>query len=208
MRSDTPEENLLLIRHDGVSPQIDPSAWVAPNAVACGNVTVGPGCRIMHGAQLIAESGSISIGRECIIMENAVLRSSARHPLTIGSNCLVGPNCHMVGCIVEDGVFIATGAAVFHSARLGRGSEVRINGVVHLKTHLAPGETVPIGWVAVGSPAQVLPPSEHARIWEIQQPLDFPLTVYGFERSEANMEKITRRLSEALGSHTSDTPGT
>jgi carbonic anhydrase/acetyltransferase-like protein (isoleucine patch superfamily) len=160
----------------------------------------------MYGAQVIAESGSISIGRECIIMENAVLRSSARHPLSIGNNCLVGPNAHVVGCTVEDEVFVATGASIFHSARLGRGSEVRINGVVHIKSHLAAGETVPIGWVAVGSPARVLPPSEHERIWEIQKPLNFPLTVYGFEQSEATMEKITRRLSEALRSHVSDVP--
>ena len=198
----------MLIKHDGVLPQIDATAWVAPNAVLCGNVTVGPGSRIMYGAQVIAESGSISIGRECIIMENAVLRSSVRHPLSIGNNCLVGPNAHVVGCTVEDEVFIATGAAIFHSARLGKGSEVRINGVVHLKTHLAPGETVPIGWVAVGSPAQVLPPSEHERIWEIQKALNFPLTVYGFDRGEATMEKITRRLSEALRSHASDETGT
>jgi carbonic anhydrase/acetyltransferase-like protein (isoleucine patch superfamily) len=194
----------LLIKHNGVSPEIDPTAWVAPNAVVCGNVTVGPGCRIMFGAQVIAEGGAISIGRECIVMENAVLRSTSRHPLVMGNNCLVGPNAHVVGCSVEDEVFIATGAAVFHSARLGKGSEVRINGVVHLKTHVAPGETVPIGWVAVGSPAQILPPSEHERIWEIQKPLNFPLAVYGIERSEATMEKITRRLSEALGSHASD----
>ena len=158
----------------------------------------------MHGAQVVAESGSISIGRECIIMENAVLRSSARHPLKIGNNCLFGPNAHVVGCTVEDEVFVATGAAVFHSARLGKGSEVRINGVVHLKTHLAAGETVPIGWVAVGNPARVLSPSEHERIWEIQEPLDFPQTVYGLQRSEATMKKITRRLSKALRSHSTD----
>lgn len=198
----------MLIQHDSVSPQIDPAAWIAPNAAVCGNVTVGAGCRIMYGAQVIAESGSISIGSECIIMENAVLRSSSRHPLSIGNNCLIGPNAHVVGCTVEDEVFIATGAAVFHSARLGKGSEVRVNGIVHLKTHLAAGETVPMGWVAVGSPAQVLPPSEHERIWEAQRPLNFPLTVYGFERSEATMEKITRRLSEALSSHASDEAST
>jgi carbonic anhydrase/acetyltransferase-like protein (isoleucine patch superfamily) len=196
----------LLIKHNGASPQIDPTAWVAPNAVVCGDVTVGPGCRIMYGAQVIAEGGAISIGRECIVMENAVLRSAALHPLIIGNNCLVGPNAHVVGCTIEDEVFIATGAAVFHSARLGKGSEVRINGVVHLKTHVVDGATVPIGWVAVGNPAQILPPGEHERIWEIQKPLDFPLTVYGFARSEATMQKITRRLSEALGSHASDEP--
>jgi hypothetical protein len=66
---------------------------------------------------------------------------------------------------------------------------------------------VPIGWIAVGNPAQILPPGEHDRIWAIQQPLNFPLTVYGFERSEADMVKITRRLSDALGSHQSDIVG-
>ena len=198
----------MLIQHDGASPQIDSAAWIAPNAVVCGNVTVGAGCRIMYGAQVIAESGSISIGSECIIMENAVLRSSSRHPLSIGNNCLIGQNAHVVGCTVEDEVFIATGAAVFHSARLGKGSEVRVNGIVHLKTNLAAGETVPIGWVAVGDPAQVLPPSEHERFWEAQRPLNFPLVVYGFERSEATMENITRRLSEALSSHASDEAST
>jgi carbonic anhydrase/acetyltransferase-like protein (isoleucine patch superfamily) len=199
-------KNYVLINHSGATPKLDPTAYVAPNAVVCGNVTIGPGCRIMYGAQVIAEGGSISIGRECIIMENAVLRSSAHHPLSIGNNCLVGPNAHVVGCTVEDEVFIATGAAIFHSAHLGKGSEVRINGVVHLKSHLAAGDTVPIGWVAVGNPAQVLPPGEHERIWEIQQPLDFPLTVYGLERAEATMEKITRRISEALASHVYDEP--
>lgn len=194
----------MLIKHDGVAPQIDPSAWVAPNAVICGDVTIGPGCRVMHGAQVIAEGGSIIIGRECIIMENAVLRSTQRHPLSIGDNCLVGPNAHVVGCTVEDEVFIATGAAVFHSARLGKASEVRINAVVHLKSYLAAGETVPIGWIAVGDPAQLFPPDEHEQLWAIQKPLDFPLTVYGLDRAEASMQKITRRLSESLGSHVSD----
>jgi carbonic anhydrase/acetyltransferase-like protein (isoleucine patch superfamily) len=196
----------MLIKHAGMSPRVHPSAYVAPNAVVCGDVVIGPGCRIMFGAQVIAESGSISIGNHCIVMENAVLRSSAAHPLSIGNHCLVGPNAHVVGCTVEDEVFIATGASIFHSAHLGRGCEVRVNGTVHLKTRLAAGETVPIGWVAVGDPAQILPPNEHDRIWEIQEPLNFPLTVYGFDRPEATMEKITRRLSEALGAHTSDEP--
>src|SRR4030095_15351348 len=95
----------MLLKHHDVSPRIDTTAWVAQNAVICGNVTVGPGCRVMFGAQVIAEGGSIIIGRECIIMENAVLRSSARHSLSIGNNCLIGPNAHVVGCTLEDEVF-------------------------------------------------------------------------------------------------------
>ena len=196
----------MLLAHAGHSPRIDPTAYVAPNAVVCGDVTVGPGCRILFGAQVIAEGGSIHVGSECIVMENAVLRSTDRHSLNVGNNCLIGPNAHVVGCTIEDEVFVATGAAVFHSAHLGRGCEVRINGVVHLLTHVPAGATVPIGWVAVGNPARILPPSEHDKIWELQQPLNFPLTVYGFERSEADMVKITRRLSQALASHADDEP--
>jgi carbonic anhydrase/acetyltransferase-like protein (isoleucine patch superfamily) len=196
----------MLFQHAGKTPTIDPTAYVAGNAVICGDVSIGPGSRIMYGAQVIAESGSISIGRECIVMENAVLRSSASHPLRIGDNCLVGPGAHVVGCTVDAEVFIATGAAVFHAAHLGRGSEVRVNAVVHIRTHLGAGETVPIGWVAVGNPARIFPPNEHDRIWEIQQPLNFPLTVYGIERANATTAEITRRLSSVLGSHSSDEP--
>ena len=87
----------MLVKHKGVLPKIDPTAWIAPNAVVCGNVKIGPGCRIMYGAQVIAESGSITIGRECIVMENAVLRSSARHLLNMGDNCLIlGQRLHAV----------------------------------------------------------------------------------------------------------------
>jgi carbonic anhydrase/acetyltransferase-like protein (isoleucine patch superfamily) len=76
--------------------------------------------------------------------------------------------------VLKDQVFVATGAAIFHGARLGRGSEVRVHAVVHLRTRLEPGATVPIGWVAVGEPATILPPDQHDKIWEIQEPLNFP----------------------------------
>lgn len=194
----------MILTHAGKTPRIDPDAYVAPNAMICGDVVIGPGARILFGAQVIAEGGAIEIGKECIVMENAVLRSTDRHSLRIGSNCLVGPNAHVVGCTIEDEVFVATGASVFHGARLGKGCEVRINGVVHIKTHVAPGETVPVGWVAVGDPAQILPPGQHEQIWAIQKPLNFPLTVYGIDRNEADMVKITRSLSEKLGMHKGD----
>src|SRR5262249_40439077 len=156
------------------------------------------------GATIIAEGGRIEIGERCIILENAVIRSTASHATSIGNYCLIGPNAHVVGCTVEDEVFIATGAAIFHGARLGEKSEVRVNRVVHLKTNLPPNATVPIGWVAVGDPAKIFPPDSHDEIWEIQKPLNFPLTVYGVDRKpegESIMPEITRRVSEALASH-------
>lgn len=199
----------MLIRHCGKAPRIDNDAFIASTACVCGDVTVGKNTRIMYGASVIAEGGSIVIGENCAVLENAVLRSTANHSLIIGDNVLIGPNAHVVGCIIEDNVFIATGAAVFHGAILRRGSEVRINGVVHIKTVLPEDTTVPIGWVAVGDPAEILPPESHNDIWAVQKPLNFPLYVYGVDRrtdGESNMPEIMERMVERLGTHTGDEP--
>lgn len=194
----------MIVTHLGKTPRIDSSAVVAPNAVICGDVTIGPNSRVLFGAQIVAEGGAIVIGAECVVMENAVIRATARHSLTIGNNCLVGPNAHLVGCAIEDEVFVATGVSVFHAAQVGKGAEVRINAVVHLRTRLPPGGTVPIGWVAVGDPAQLFSPDQHEAIWAVQKPLNFPLTAYGIVREDADMVKITRGLAATLGSHAED----
>ena len=193
----------MIISYAGHSPAIDTDAWAAPDATVSGDVVIAAGSRVMHGARLVAEAGgSIRIGRNCIVLENAVIRATASHPCTIGNNCLVGPNSHVVGAEVGDEVFIATGAAVFHGAHIGRGSEVRINGIVHLRTRLEPGTVVPIGWIAVGDPAHLLPPDQHEAIWSHQKPLDFPGFVYGVDRNLPDvMQKITANLSVALGVH-------
>ena len=155
----------MIIAHAGKQPRIDPAAWIAPDATICGDVEIGAGARVMHGARIVGEAGgAIRIGRNTIVMENAVVRAGPRHPCSIGDHCLIGPNAHVVGATIEEQCFVATGAAIFHGAQLGKGSEVRINGVVHLKTRLEPGSSVPIGWVAVGDPARILSPDQHDEI--------------------------------------------
>ena len=195
----------MLIAHNGKSPAVHPSATIAPSATVCGDVAIGANCRVMHGASIIAEGGKIALGEHCIVFENAVVRSNANHFASIGDFCLIGPGAHIVGCTIADEVFIATGAAVFHSAQLGEGCQGRIHAVGHIKTRVAPKTVVPIGWIAVGDPARLFSPDQHEEIWKIQEPLNFPLTVYGFDRPQASMRKITRRLAENLGSHVDDT---
>lgn len=197
----------MIVSHLNKAPRIHASAYVAANAVICGDVTIGAGCRIMFGACVVAEGKTLELGDNCIVMENAVIRSTENHPTRIGSHCLIGPHAHLVGCTLEDCVFVATGASIFHGAKLGHAAEVRINGVVHLRTELSAHATVPIGWVAVGNPAQILPPGDHDAIWAIQEPLNFPKFAYGIDRppeGESNMPEITKLRSEALGTHKDD----
>ena len=198
----------MLIKHLNHQPDVDSTSYIAPNAVICGNVKIGKNVRVMFGAQIIAESSLVTIGDNCVILENAVIRGTDKFPVSIGSNCLVGPNAHLAGCTVEDNVFIATGAAIFHGAVLKTGSEVRINGVVHLNTILSEDATVPINWIAVGNPAKILSPDKDDEIWAIQKPLNFPKTVYGIDRPIAgeqnNMKNICDVMTSRLSTHFDD----
>ena len=66
------------IRHRGSSPSASPEAYLAPTAVLSGQVRVGPGSCVLHGAVLNAEGGPVEIGAKCVIMEHAVLRGTPR----------------------------------------------------------------------------------------------------------------------------------
>ena len=96
----------MILSHLGVLPKIHESATIAPTAVICGNVIIGKNTRIMYGATVIAEGSTIIIGDNCVVLENAVLRSTAHHSLNIGDNVLIGPCAHVVGCTVEDNVLL------------------------------------------------------------------------------------------------------
>jgi carbonic anhydrase/acetyltransferase-like protein (isoleucine patch superfamily) len=193
--------------HQGKRPSIDATAWVAPTAVLVGDVRIGANTAISHGAILNAEDGMIELGRDCVVMENAVIKASRRAPVLIANNVLVGPRAYLSGCTIRGEVFLATGTTVFNHAVIGERAEVRINGVVHLRTVLPAGATVPIGWVAVGDPAQILPPDKHDEIWAIQQPLDFPKTVFGVDRPPEGgtiMTEVMPRYTRALARHRDD----
>ena len=197
----------MLLEHEGKRPHIDDSAYVAPTATICGDVRIGVDARVLFGAVITFEGGPVEIGDRCIVMENAVIRGTGRHPTRLGASVLVGPRAYLTGCIVEDSVFLAAGATVFNGAHIGTRSEVRINGVIHIKTVLAPDSVVPIGWIAVGDPAEVLPPGDHESIWAIQETLDFPGTVFGLPRpapGESIMPDLTRRYAKALARHKQD----
>ena len=141
--------------------------------------------------------------RDVVIMENALVRGRSRHPTLIGNSVLVGPHAHVNGATVEDEVFIATGASLFPGSVAGRGSELRINSVLHVNSRLAPETIIPIGWIAAGDPAQLFSPDQHEELWRVQKELDFPGTVYGVPRGTP-LRTIMARQVEFYGTHRED----
>jgi carbonic anhydrase/acetyltransferase-like protein (isoleucine patch superfamily) len=192
----------MFVEHRGARPSVDPSAWIAPNAVLCGDVHIGADTRVLWGAVVSAENGRVEIGARCVVMENALVRGRSGHPAVIGDDVLIGPHAHVNGARIGREAFIATGAALFPGSRVGVRAEVRINGVVHVNSELPDGGLVPIGWVAVGS--EVLPPDRHEEIWAIQRDLDFPGTVYGEPRGDDMMARVMPRQVAFFGAHRDD----
>jgi carbonic anhydrase/acetyltransferase-like protein (isoleucine patch superfamily) len=192
----------MLVEHRGRRPDVHPSAWIAPTAVVCGDVRIGAEARILWNAVVTAEDGRVEIGERCVVMEHALVRGRAAHPVVAERDVLIGPHAHVNGARIGAEAFIATGAALFPGASVGARAEVRINGVVHVNSAVPDGGLVPIGWVAVGD--QVLPPDRHDDIWEIQRGLDFPGTVYGEPRGDDLMARVMPRQAAWLGAHRDD----
>lgn len=192
--------------HLAAQPRIHETAVIASTAVISGDVEIGPDCQVLHGAVITAEGGAITLGDNVIVMENALIRATSTNPVHIGNHVLVGPMSSVSGATVGDETFLATGTRIFNGARIGERCEIRINAVVHLRTLLPPESMVPIGWIAVGEPAQILSPDKHEEIWAAQKELDFPGYVFGLDRDTPDlMVQLTERYGRSLARHVDDT---
>lgn len=140
----------MIYELDGIRPQIDETAWVAPTAVLIGNVIVEAGANIWFGAVLRGDNEAITVGAGSNVQENAVLHTDMGFPLTIGANCTIGHKAMLHGCTIEAGSLIGMGATLLNGAKIGAGSLVGACALVTEGKEIAPGSLV------MGAPAKVV----------------------------------------------------
>ena len=134
---------------DNDEPEIDETAYVAPDAVVIGRVTIGPEASVWPGAVLRGDHGTISVGARTSVQDGTVVHCTAQHPTVIGADCVVGHNAHLEGCVIEPGCLIGSGSITLNRAVVGRGSIVAAGAVI------PEGFTVPPGSLVAGVPAAV-----------------------------------------------------
>ncbi len=130
-------------------PDIHPDAYVHPDAVIIGSVTIGAQSSIWPGAVLRGDDGFITIGERTSIQDNSVLHTTVEHPTVVGDDCVVGHIVHLEGCTIESGCLVGNGSIVLHRAIVRTGAIVAANAVVLNDTE------VPSGAIAVGAPAVI-----------------------------------------------------
>lgn len=130
-------------------PDIDPTAYVHPDAVVIGSVTIGAESTVWPGAVLRGDDGRIEIGARTSVQDGSVIHTTPQHPTIVGDDCVVGHLVHLEGCTVEDGALVGNGSVVLHRAVIGAGALVGSNAVVTNDT------VVPPKAMALGVPARI-----------------------------------------------------
>jgi carbonic anhydrase/acetyltransferase-like protein (isoleucine patch superfamily) len=130
-------------------PQIDPLAFVHPEAIVIGKVTIGAESTIWPTAVLRGDGAGIRIGARTSIQDGAVIHNTEVLPTIVGDDCTVGHLAHLEGCTIEDAALVGTASIVLHEAVVGRGALVGANAVVTGRT------VVPPGAMALGVPAKI-----------------------------------------------------
>jgi carbonic anhydrase/acetyltransferase-like protein (isoleucine patch superfamily) len=132
-------------------PSIDARAYVHPDAVVIGSVSIGPESSIWPGAVLRGDDGEIRIGARTSIQDNSVLHTTPEDPTVVGDECVIGHIVHLEGCIVKDRAMVGNAAIVLHRSVVGTGAIVAANSVVLYDVDVPPGA------LAVGAPATIKP---------------------------------------------------
>jgi len=134
---------------DDDEPDIDELAYIAPEAVIIGRVTIGPQASVWPCAVLRGDHGTITVGARTSIQDGTVVHCTERWPTVIGDDCVVGHNAHLEGCVIEPGCLIGSGSVTLNRVVVGAGS------IVAAGTVVPEGFVVPAGSLVAGVPAQI-----------------------------------------------------
>ncbi|NHC05662.1 gamma carbonic anhydrase family protein [Azonexus fungiphilus] len=139
-----------LFQLPGKTPQLDASAWVAPNATVIGDVRLGANASIWWNATLRGDNDPIHIGANSNIQDGSVLHTDEGVPLHIGANVTVGHLVMLHGCTIGDGSLIGIGSVILNRAVIGK------HCIVGANTLIPEGKVFPERSLIVGSPGKVV----------------------------------------------------
>lgn len=130
-------------------PVIDDTAFVHPDAVVIGSVTIGPRSSVWPCAVLRGDEGEIRIGAETSVQDGSVLHTTPEIPTVVGDRCVIGHIVHLEACRIHDDVLVGNGSIVLHEVEVEPWAIVAANSVV------LNGTRVPSGAIAAGSPVTI-----------------------------------------------------
>lgn len=139
----------MIYSFEGVSPTIDPSAYIAPEATIIGDVHIGPDASVFPGAVIRGDVGPIYIGARTNIQDGAVLHVDTGSETVLEDDVTVGHLALVHSCHVGKGTLVGMHSSILSRAVIGPGCIIGGGATV-----LEAAE-IPAGSLAAGLPAKV-----------------------------------------------------
>lgn len=154
----------MILPYYNHTPSIDPSAFIAPDAVVTGDVTIGEETSIWFGTKIRGDVAPTIIGKRVSVQDLSVLHQSPNNPLIIEDDVTIGHQATIHSAILRKKCLIGMGSLILDGAEIGEGAFIGAGSLV------PPGKVIPPNVMAFGRPAKVIRPlndhdlSEMARI--------------------------------------------
>ena len=156
---------------DGISPEIDHDAWVAPSAELIGKIRLAKNSSIWFGAVARGDNEWISIGEGANVQDLCVLHTDMGAPLEIGANCTIGHRAILHGCKIGEQTLIGMGAVILNHAQIGSRCLIGAHALI------PEGKIIPDGSLVVGAPGKV------ARVLTEEEQGKLLLSAQGYQRN-------------------------
>ena len=142
----------------GIIPQIDPTAWVAPDANVIGDVVLATKSSVWFGCTIRGDNEQITVGAGSNVQENCVFHTDPGCPLTIGVNCTIGHKVMLHGCTIGDNSLVGMGATILNGAKIGK------NCLIGAGALITENKVIPDGSLVMGAPGKVVRTLDEAAI--------------------------------------------
>jgi carbonic anhydrase/acetyltransferase-like protein (isoleucine patch superfamily) len=143
---------------DGISPELDPDCYVAPDAVLIGRVRIKKGASVWFGAVLRGDNDWITVGEDSNVQDLSLIHADPGQPVEIGRGVTVGHRVIIHSALVGDNSLIGMGAILLNRARIG------VNSLVGAGALVTEGKSFEDGQMILGSPAKALKPLTEEQI--------------------------------------------
>ncbi|GAB3061577.1 gamma carbonic anhydrase family protein [Salinicoccus sesuvii] len=140
----------MIIDYKGLTPKIDESAFIAPNATVIGDVELGAYASVWFGTVLRGDIAPIRIGNYTNIQDLSVLHETPDMPLVIEDYVTIGHKVTLHSCTIKKGALIGMDSTILDGAVVGENAFIGAGSLV------TPGTEIPKNTMAFGRPAKVV----------------------------------------------------
>src|SRR5450631_4007344 len=148
---------------NGITPVVDPSAFVHPTAVLIGDVIVGAGCYIGPLASLRGDFGRLEVRAGANIQDSCVMHGFPGTDTIVEEDGHIGHGAILHGCVVKCNALVGMNAVVNDNAVVGESA------IIAAMAFVKAGMVVPPRTLVAGVPAKIMRElSEQELAWKIE----------------------------------------